>query len=139
LRDREGLTYGVISRFFGAALVDGPWAVTFSVSADNLDKAVGSVRDEIDRLLAEGPDEAEMADERASMAGSYRVGLATPSGVAREVARLARHGLPIGEIDTLPEAVLATPTAAVRAALRRHVDPSRLAVAVAGELEKPAR
>ena len=137
LRDREGLTYGVISRFFGASLVDGPWAVTFSVSPDNLDKAVGSVRDEIERLLAEGPDEAEMADERASMAGSYRVGLASPSGVAREVARLARHGLPIGEIDTLPEAVLATPTAAVRAALRRHVDPSRLAVAVAGELEKP--
>ena len=134
LRDREGLTYGVISRFFGASLVDGPWAVTFSVSPDNLDKAVGSVRDEIERLLAEGPDEAEMADERASMAGSYRVALATPGGVARELARLARHGLPVSEIDTLPEAVLATPTADVRAALRRHIDPARLAVAVAGEL-----
>jgi len=137
LRDREGLTYGVISRFFGASLVDGPWAVTFSVSLANLDKAVASVRDEIGRLLADGPDEAEMADERAAMAGSYRVALATPGGVARELARLARHGLPVSEIDTLPEAVLATSTAGVREALRRHVDPSRLAVAVAGELEKP--
>ena len=134
LRDREGLTYGVISRFFGASLVDGPWAVTFSVSLANLDKAVASVRDEIGRLLADGPDEAEMADERAAMAGSYRVALATPGGVARELARLARHGLPVREIDALPEAVLATSTAGVREALRRHVDPSRLALAVAGEL-----
>jgi zinc protease len=134
LRDREGLTYGVISRFFGASLVDGPWAVTFSVSPDNLDRAIASVRDEVERLLAEGPSEAEMDDERAAMAGSYRVALANPSGVARELARLARHALPPSEIDALPEAVLATPTAAVREALRRHVDPSRLAVAVAGEL-----
>ena len=30
--------------------------------------------------VAEGPSEAELADERAAMAGSYRVGLATPAG-----------------------------------------------------------
>ncbi len=136
LRDREGLTYGVISRFFGASLVDGPWAVTFSVAPANLDQAVASVRDEIARLLADGPDEAELADERAAMAGSYRVGLATPAGIARELSRLARHDLPPAEIDRLPEAVLATPTAAVRDALRRHIDPAHLALAVAGELDE---
>ena len=134
LRDREGLTYGVISRFFGASLVDGPWAVTFTVAPRNLDQAVASVRDEIERLLADGPEEAELADERAAMAGSYRVGLANPAGVARELSRLARHALPPEEIDRLPGAVLATPTAAVREALRRHIDPAHLALAVAGEL-----
>ncbi len=134
LRDREGLTYGVISRFFGASLIDGPWAVTFSVAPGNLEKAIASVRDEVVRLLADGPEEAELGDERAAMAGSYRVGLATPSGVARELSRLARHGLPPSEIDRLPEAVLATPTAAVRDALRRHIDPDHLALAVAGEI-----
>jgi zinc protease len=134
LRDREGLTYGVISRFFGASLVDGPWAVTFSVAPANLDKAVASVREEIERLLAEGPEEAELADERAAMAGAYRVGLATPAGIARELSRMARHGLPSAEVDRLPDAVLATPTAAVCDALRRHIDPAHLALAVAGEI-----
>jgi len=135
LRDREGLTYGVISRFFGASLVDGPWAVTFSVAPANLERALAAVREEIARLLGEGPDEAELADERAAMAGSYRVALATPGGIARELARVTRHGLPPAEVDRLPEAVLATPMAAVRDALRRHIDPSRLSLAVAGELE----
>jgi zinc protease len=134
LRDREGLTYGVISRFFGASLLDGPWAVTFSVAPPNLDRAVTAVREELTRFAAEGPSEAELADERAAMAGSYRVSLATPTGMARELARLVRHGLPVAEIDRIPESVLATGREEVAAAVRRHIDPDRLCLAVAGEL-----
>ncbi len=135
LRDTEGLTYGVVSRFMGASLVDGPWITTFSVAPANRARAVEAAREEIARLVAEGPTEEEVADERAAMAGSYRVALATPAGVARELARLRRHGLPPGEIDRLPEAVLATGAGEVAQALRRHLDPDRLVVAVAGELE----
>ncbi|MCU0293005.1 MAG: insulinase family protein [Thermoanaerobaculaceae bacterium] len=134
LRDQEGLTYGVVSRFFGASLVDGPWATTFSVAPGNLERATALAREEIEELVGAGPTEAELADERAAMAGSYRVSLATPSGVARELARLARHGLPFGEMDTLPERILATRRDAVVEALRRHVGPHALVRAVAGEV-----
>jgi len=134
LRDREGLTYGVISRFFGASLLDGPWAVTFSVALQNLDRALVAVREELARFVAEGPSEAELADERAAMAGSYRVSLATPMGMARELIRLVRHGLPVAEIDRIPERVLATRREEVVAAVRRHIDPDRLCLAVAGDL-----
>ena len=134
LRDREGLTYGVISRFFGASLLDGPWAVTFSVAPPNLDRALTAVREELARFVAEGPSEAELSDERAAMAGSYRVSLATPTGMARELVRLVRHGLPAAEIDRIPERVLATQRAEVVEAVRRHIDPDRLCLAVAGDL-----
>ncbi|NCO69761.1 MAG: insulinase family protein, partial [Acidobacteria bacterium] len=59
LRDQEGLTYGVISRFFGASLIDGPWATSLSVAAINLERAVTIVREEIARLVAEGPRDDE--------------------------------------------------------------------------------
>ena len=134
LRDREGLTYGVIARFFGASLLDGPWAATFSVAPANLERAVAAAREEIERFVAEGPSEAELADERAAMAGSYRVGLATPGGQARELVRLARHALPVAEIDRIPERILATGRAEVAAAVRRHIAPHRLCLAVAGSL-----
>jgi zinc protease len=134
LRDREGLTYGVISRFFGASLLDGPWAATFSVAPPNLDRALAALREEIARYAAEGPTDGELADERAAMAGSYRVSLATPSGMARELARLARHGLPVTEIDRIPEKILAIRREDVVGAVRRHIDPGRLCVAVAGGL-----
>ncbi|MDD5562942.1 MAG: pitrilysin family protein [Thermoanaerobaculaceae bacterium] len=134
LRDREGLTYGVISRFFGASLLDGPWAATFSVAPANLAQAVAAAREEIARFVTEGPSEQELDDERAAMAGSYRVGLATPGGQARELVRLARHGLAVEEMDRIPERVLATGRAEVVAAVRSHIVPERLCLAVAGSV-----
>ena len=137
LRDREGLTYGVVSRFFGASLVDGPWATTFSVAPTELERALTVCREEIAGFVADGPTEAELADERAAMAGSYRVSLATPSGVARELARLARHGLPLAVLDALPERILGTTRDEVVAATVPHIGPESLSVAVAGELVEP--
>lgn len=134
LRDREGLTYGVISRFFGASLLDGPWAATFSVAPVNLARAEAATREEIARFVSDGPDEQELDDERAAMAGSYRVALATPGGQARELVRLGRHGLPVTEIDAIPDRILATGRAEVVEAVRAHIDPERLCLAVAGGL-----
>lgn len=132
LRDQEGLTYGVVSRFFGASLVDGPWATTFSVAPANLARATALVREEIATYVEGGPTEAELEDERAAISGAYRVSLATPAGMARELARLARHDLPLGELDALPERILATTRGEVVDAVRRHIATDRLARAVAG-------
>ncbi|MFI5142696.1 MAG: M16 family metallopeptidase [Thermoanaerobaculales bacterium] len=134
LRDREGLTYGVVSRFFGASLVDGPWAATFSVARENLERGVGAAREEIARYAADGPTNAELENEKAALAGSYRVSLATPGGKARELVRLGRHGLPASEMDRIPDRVLAIRRAEVLAAVRRHIVPSQLSMAVAGGL-----
>lgn len=134
LRDREGLTYGVISRFFGASLVDGPWAVTFSVGPDDLDRAVALASETIARYVTEGPEDNELEDEKSAMAGMLKLALATPGGLARELARLARHDLPISELDELPQRVVGTGRSEVVAALRRHIHPDRLCLAVAGQL-----
>ncbi len=134
LRDREGLTYGVVSRFFGASLVDGPWAATFSVADENLVRGVEAAREEIARYVKDGPTPAELDNEKAALAGSYRVSLATPGGKARELVRLARHAFPASEMDRIPERVLAIRRAEVLAAVRRHIVPAQLSMAVAGGL-----
>jgi zinc protease len=134
VRDGEGLTYGITSRFFGASLVDGPWAVHVTVAPSNLERAVAVIHEEIARYVDEGPTETELDDERSAMAGSYRVGLATPGGLARELARLARHGLPASELDHIPERILGTSRDEVKSAVTRHLAPGHLVVAAAGEL-----
>jgi zinc protease len=136
LRDAEGLTYGVVSRFMGASLADGPWITSFTVAPADLDRAVAAAREEIVRLLADGPSDDELHDEREAMAGSYRVRLATSSGLARELARLARHDLPVEEVERLPERVLSIPNADVVTALRRHIAPDRLSLAAAGQFSR---
>ncbi|NWF99701.1 MAG: insulinase family protein [Thermoanaerobaculaceae bacterium] len=134
LRDQEGLTYGIISRFFGASLVDGPWAVSFSVGAEHLERALEVVREEITRFVEFGPTEAEVEDEKRAWAGSYTVTLADPTGLGGNLLRLVRHGRPLTEIDTFPQEILATDRHAVEEAVRRHLYPERLSVAVAGSL-----
>ncbi len=134
LRDQEGLTYGIVSRFFGAALVDGPWAVSFSVGAANLDRALVAVREEISRFLVDGPSDGELEDERQAWAGAYTVALANPSALARELVRLLRHERPLAELDAFPEIILATTRREVAEAIRRRLHPDRLSTAVAGSL-----
>ena len=134
VRDQEGLTYGVYSRFFATREVPGPWAIALMVSPGNLRRAVGSCREVVSDYVENGPREDELADEKTALAGSYRVALATNSGVARELAAALATGAGLERLDTYPERVLATTRREVMAALRHHIHPDRLVLAAAGSL-----
>jgi zinc protease len=133
VRDEAGLTYGVASRFFGTLEIAGPWATSLGVSADNLERAVELSRAVIAHYLAEGPREDELADERTALAGAYRVGLATNSGIARELVTALTAGEGAARLDRFPEELLAATRDDVVAALRRHIHPDRLVMTAAGD------
>jgi zinc protease len=132
VRDREGLTYGVYSRFFATRELPGPWAIALMVSPGNLRRAVASCRDVLVDYLEGGPGDDELADERTAIAGAYRVALATNSGLARELAATMASDAGLERLDSYPERVLATTRDDVVAALRRHIHPDRLVLAAAG-------
>ncbi len=135
VRDREGLTYGIYSRFFGTLQMAGPWSVFLSVSPANLERAVAVCRSVLDEYVASGPAEQELADERLALAGAYRVGLATNSGVARELVGALSAGQSVELLDRYPERLLATGRDQVVAAIRRHLHPERLVLTAAGTLK----
>jgi len=134
VRDGAGLTYGIYSRFFGTLRVAGPWATALSVSAESLERAVTLSREVIETYVVSGPGEDELSDERLAQAGSYRVGLATNGGVARELVAVMSAGQPIAHLDQYPEHVLAVTHEDVVAAIRRHIHPDRLTMTAAGSL-----
>jgi len=135
VRDREGLTYGIYSRFFGTLHVAGPWAVSLGVSADNLGRAVDLSRAVISEYVAEGPTEEELADERTALAGGYRVGLATNAGVARELVTALTAGESVERLDRFPEELLAVDRDQVIDAIRTHLHPEKLVMTAAGDFE----
>ncbi|RMF82041.1 MAG: insulinase family protein, partial [Nitrospirae bacterium] len=122
------------SRFFGTLHVPGPWAVALSVAPANLERAVARCREIVSAYVEEGPTEEELAEERTAQAGSYRVGLATNAGVARELAAALAAGFGPEYLDTYPERLLAASREEVAAALRRHIRPGSLSLAAAGSL-----
>ncbi len=133
VRDREGLTYGIYSRFFGTLGVAGPWAVSLGVSAENLDRAVELSRSVISDYVAEGPGEKELADECSALAGAYRVGLATNGGVARELVTTLTAGETLDRLDRFPEDLLGVNRDRVMDAIRDHFHPDRLVMTAAGD------
>jgi len=135
VRDREGLTYGIYSRFFGTLQLPGPWAVSLGVSAENLDRAVELSREVIADYLAEGPSPEELADERTALAGGYRVGLATNAGVARELVTALTAGEAVDRLDRFPEEILAIDRDQVMDAIRKYLHPDRLVLTAAGDFK----
>jgi len=134
VRDRAGMTYGIYSRFFGTMHAAGPWATFLSVSPDNLERAVSLCREVISNYLAEGPAEQELEDERQALSGAYQVGLATNTGVARELVSILSSGLSLSHLDTYPQRLRSTSLNEVVEAMNRHVRPAELVVAAAGSL-----
>ncbi len=135
VRDGAGLTYGIYSRFFGTLHVAGPWATALGVSAENLDRAVELSLDVIAKYVEEGPTEEELADERSALAGSYRVGLATNSGIARELVTALTADEPIERLDLFPEQLNAVDRDQVVEAIRTHLHPDQIIVTAAGDFE----
>ena len=133
VRDDAGLTYGIVSRFFGTLEMPGPWATVLGVSAANLDRATELSRSVIARYVSEGPTEDELADERTALAGSYRVGLATNAGVARELVTALAAGEDVSRLDTFPEDLLAVSRGQVMNAIGRYFHPERLVMTSAGD------
>jgi len=138
VRDQEGLTYGVFSRFFGTLRIPGPWAIFLTVSPKDLDRAGELCRSLLADYIRTGPDEAELEGERQSLAGSYRVGLATTSSVARELVTMLSAGLPISSLDDYPRQLLECDKGTVVEAIRRHFHPEELSLTVAGTFVDPA-
>ncbi len=134
VRDRAGLSYGVTSRFFCTLHLPGPWAVMLSVGGQDLERAEAICREVIATYVAEGPTELELEDERQAAAGSFRVGLATNSGVARQLVLALTAGLPVEHLDQLPGLFLDTSRERVVEAVRRHLRPSALALGAAGSV-----
>ncbi len=135
VRDEAGLTYGINSGFMGTLQIPGPWVISLSVASQNLERALGMCREVLDDFLSTGPLEAELEDERQAWAGGYQVGLATNVGVAVELVKTLLAGQDISRMDQFPKELLAVSRDEVTAALRRYIDPKRLAVSVAGTME----
>lgn len=132
VRDREGLTYGIGSYLANDTFADGDWRVQASFSPALLDQGLTSTRREVLAWYDEGITPAELARARTELAGTYRVGLATTTGMAGTVLATLNRGLPLSYVDEFPLHVEALTLEQVNEAIRRHLDPAQLVLVQAG-------
>lgn len=136
VRDTEGLSYNLSSRFANSAELDGFWYVNVNVAPQNLAKAMKSTTEEIEKFAKEGLTDAEVEAQKSFFAGNYQVGLGSNAGIALALVTAEKFGYGPKYLDEFPARMRAVTKEQANKAMKLHFFPDKLNVIVAGDLEK---
>jgi zinc protease len=102
VRDTEGLSYSLASRYAQTDLLDGVWQLNVNVAPQNVAKALRSTLDEIAKYAREGASDAEVAVQKNYFAGQLpgEPGLQWRRGVGAR--RAEKFGLGPRYLDEFP-------------------------------------
>ena len=132
VRDEQGLTYSIYAYLSDDTFSDGSWGVHASFAPQLLDKGVAATRHEIESWWKSGITEKELSARKEGLIGSFRVSLTTTSGMANALLQAVQRGYDVSWLDEYPDAINALTISQVNAAIKKHVDPSRLVLVEAG-------
>lgn len=131
VRDEMGLTYG-ISSSFRSGLADGPFSIGVTVAPQNIDPAIDTTLEIVNDYIAGGITEEELKDEKSSVIGSYKLGLATNSGMAGQIVNSELFGLGIEYLDEFPSHIAALTKPQIDEAIRKYLHPEVATTVIAG-------
>jgi zinc protease len=131
LRSQYGLTYGAEANS-EARKEGGDFVAETETRTDTTGQALRLMIDEISRLVRERVGERELADAQAYLAGSFPLTIETPDQIATQVLNVLFYDLPISEIGSFRERVLAVTPDDIQRVARQYVKPDRLSVVLVG-------
>lgn len=135
IREKEGLSYGVGSGF-NASSLDKRAALSLYAIAnnDNIGKVVTLAREETDRMLKDGITEEELAESKRGYLESQQASRGDDGRLVGLLAECLFTGRTLKFQASIEEAVKKLTREQVQSAMQKHIDPSRLVNAVAGDL-----
>ena len=131
VRERSGLAY-YASSSLNAGIGPGSWAVNTGVNPANVQKARELICEEIARFVEKGITAEELADSQSNFIGRLPLSLESNSGVASALLNIERYDLGLDYYRRYPDMVRAVTPDQVLTAVRKFLDPERLAIAIAG-------
>jgi len=134
VREKRGLAYGVSSNLYP---LDSSGLFMGSTSTRN-DKAAESVtiiEDELRRMASDGPTEAELAEAKRYLVGSWALRFETSSAIAGNLLRLQIDGLSPDYLDKRNGLFEAVTLEDSRRAARRALGTGKLLVVAVGRPE----
>jgi zinc protease len=136
IRDTEGLSYTMYSRFLLSDVIDGMWLTNIRLAPQNLAKAMHSAREVMEEYAKNGPTDAEVEAQKSFFAGNFQVQLGSNTGVAAALTLAEKFGFGPAYLDTYPAKIRAVTWTQVVEAMRAHLDPAAASVIVAGDAEE---
>jgi len=137
VRQKEGLSYGVSSSF-AAGVEDNSGGMTMTAICNpaNIGKVETAIREEFDRLLKDGIPKDEFDKAQEALLLSRQRQRNEDFYIASRLERGLRIGQTLDYDAGLDKKLESLTPDEVHAALKKHLDPKRLVIVVAGDFEK---
>jgi zinc protease len=134
IRNVEGLSYSVASRFMAPPVGDGALFSGLAISApQNTPKVEASFRDELARTLQGGFTADEIATAKKAFHDQQMVARSQEQALIRVIAARENVGRTMKWDEDLEAKIQALTAEQVNAAFRRHVDPAAVSIVKAGD------
>ena len=139
VRSREGLSYGVFSMYSGGVEDQtGRFMITAICNPANIGKVESAIREEFDRLLKDGIPAQEFELARQGILQARKRQQNDDGYIASRLQRTLRVDGTLAYDASIDEKFAKITADEVLAALKKHFDPKRLVVVVAGDFAKAA-
>jgi len=138
VREKEGLSYSTYTTFNSSALDEAAsFRIASTFAPANRARVERAIREELERAVREGFSAAEVEAGKKSVLEARRLARAQDRALASRLGHyLFVKRTFAWDIDFEKKIAALTP-AQVNAAVKRHIDPSKLSIVVAGDLKKP--
>jgi len=136
IRQKDGLSYGVTSRFSASALDQrASFGITAICNPKNIDRLRQDVQEELDRLLRDGVTQQELDNARQGYLQARKVARSTDTALAGQLTTLRYEGRTMARQAQLEKKIEALTPEQIVTALRKHIDPKKLVIVTAGDFE----
>lgn len=134
VRDKEGLTYGIGSRIANDTYNPGDWRITATFAPNLLEKGIESTRRELTAWYEKGITSDELDKRKSNLIGSFKVNLATTTGLAQQLLITAERGYDPSFLDQYPDMINGITQEQVNAAIKKHLNPNSMVLIKAGTI-----
>ncbi len=139
VRQKEGLSYGVGSMLRAQSLDDRTTMMIYAITNPaNMEKVITAIREEVAKLLADGITAEELADAKKGFIERQIVERSDDGKLAGILAGTLHADRSMDYYAELEEQIRKLTVEQVNEALRKYVDPNRIALVIAGDFAKLA-
>ena len=131
VREEKGLAYYAYSRLDSGHGPD-PWSASAGVNPENVDLAIASILDEIDRITSELVTEEDLADNQSYFTGRMPLRLESNEGIASYIHSMESFGLGLDYLLDYQEIIDRISREDVLKAAQRYLSAEEMVIAVAG-------
>jgi zinc protease len=131
VREKQGLAYYAYSGIEGGH-GPGAWTVNAGVNPSNVQKAIDSVVQEVQRITVEQVSDQDIDDNKSYFTGQLPLQLESNEGIAGSILNMEAYGLGLDNLLTFRDEINALTKEDLLKAIQHYWNPEAYVVAVAG-------